>query len=597
MPPSARSNLSSIDENEKLVQSLETLDLSELPTSAKKVRSDKQRSQTTPEQGSGRALSIESEHKRQKSKTGVSRKERPTIKKSRSRQSCSSFAAQSASLDLTAQGTLISWLIERTVVRIAHHKYKESKQFPEARASINEMLRLYDEITAFPDVDMASMAACEVPPQLESWRNTLKMEYQSALAESKNSAGLDVQLHPLLRSRVHVILHVSSYTSHLKTAAQGRAVYEAEYRRGWDGLLYSCTVTDSNIAVSPGILLERMLNLPRNESRDAVETDQSLLERYRAIATLNGLLWTDAVAKFHRDRKALGASEVQKAADEADQVRETLYKLDEDAIKRAVKEHSANEPLQARADAMFVVPIDLPGLTNLATKPNELKSLVHKVALIRYSAPIAEDLSPSTTKSTLAFSKSSQGSGGVALGQDRHDSDQLNAEYHLRFPIFVAEYKKFGKTFDQAFNQARIYCVAVIIFMRELGIHDCPVFGLVTSGSKGWLIMAWNKKLDKRDQGFLLDTNVMTFDISIPVQCFHFAAILLRLAKHGHDITRQFDVGDLEARFFAVGQGQVRAWTKEAQAEEYGESNVDPQIGGLEAAGTPAEPDAEGGLD
>lgn len=53
-------------------------------------------------------------------------------------------------------------------------------------------------------------------------------------------------------------------------------------------------------------------------------------------------------------------------------------------------------------------------------------------------------------------------------------------------------------------------------------------------------------------------------DISDPLECLHFAAILLRLAQYGSNISSKLP--GLEAKFVAITNGQ--SWTKKAQLEK-----------------------------
>ena len=59
---------------------------------------------------------------------------------------------------------------------------------------------------------------------------------------------------------------------------------------------------------------------------------------------------------------------------------------------------------------------------------------------------------------------------------------------------FVAEYKKMSETEDAALNQERMYLVSTVKFLTVLGIKGFGVFGLMTSGQTGGILMAWQSE-------------------------------------------------------------------------------------------------------
>lgn len=67
----------------------------------------------------------------------------------------------------------------------------------------------------------------------------------------------------------------------------------------------------------------------------------------------------------------------------------------------------------------------------------------------------------------------------------------FDIEKDFAFPVLVVEYKKQSQSNAQAFNQCRSYIVAALKFLDLIGITECPVFGLATSGWEGWILMGW----------------------------------------------------------------------------------------------------------
>jgi len=64
----------------------------------------------------------------------------------------------------------------------------------------------------------------------------------------------------------------------------------------------------------------------------------------------------------------------------------------------------------------------------------------------------------------------------------------------LCVPFFFTEYKKDDKSVIQAFNQCKIYCISGLKFLAALGITGFPVYGLVTTGLQGTIMMAWSSQ-------------------------------------------------------------------------------------------------------
>ena len=63
----------------------------------------------------------------------------------------------------------------------------------------------------------------------------------------------------------------------------------------------------------------------------------------------------------------------------------------------------------------------------------------------------------------------------------------------LRFylPFVYVENKRATTSLHQALHHCQMYCIFGVEFLAALGIVDFPVFGVITSGTVGELIMAW----------------------------------------------------------------------------------------------------------
>ncbi|KAJ7827301.1 hypothetical protein B0H13DRAFT_1561421, partial [Mycena leptocephala] len=84
------------------------------------------------------------------------------------------------------------------------------------------------------------------------------------------------------------------------------------------------------------------------------------------------------------------------------------------------------------------------------------------------------------------------------------------------------------------------YLISVASFYAALGFVDRPFYGLVTSGDRGAILMAWKSKpkfkpesedLPGRQEIYIMERNVCMMDISNPLEAFHFATFLIRLRE------------------------------------------------------------------
>jgi hypothetical protein len=114
---------------------------------------------------------------------------------------------------------------------------------------------------------------------------------------------------------------------------------------------------------------------------------------------------------------------------------------------------------------------------------------------------------------------------------------------HLTLPHVVTEFKKQSDDEGKALNQGRVYLVSLVAFYSALRIDDHAFYCIVISGKIGTILMAW--KLSKQDvrgslssaflkltssqKTYLIQRNLLKFDLFVPLQAFHFATCLLRL--------------------------------------------------------------------
>lgn len=325
------------------------------------------------------------------------------------------------------------------------------------------------------------------------------------------------------------------------------------------------------------VLFEQILNLPRNEGFDAVKRNEPVLKNYQALAEIDLSLCRGVFLDLGINQKTSKSHENHHARFEAQEIRSTLDKMTESALAAAVQEHFVNEPLFAKADACVLFPITL-------LKPMESVSETG----VAYSAALRSDCSSENGSPPVLSKASAEQASELTCPLP----EPLPVKGENCLPILVTQYGRARRPLYQPLHQTAISCVASLKFAHILGLADIAVFGLVVTGSVGQVIMCWNDPpvkesegltdgndglefCDTRDQTYLLVRNVESFDISDPVQCFHFATILLRLAKYGHEVTEQVqrhavdNRRDLAMTFFTISQGSPMDWTMEAQSVEF----------------------------
>ncbi|KAK0475848.1 hypothetical protein IW261DRAFT_1595327 [Armillaria novae-zelandiae] len=135
----------------------------------------------------------------------------------------------------------------------------------------------------------------------------------------------------------------------------------------------------------------------------------------------------------------------------------------------------------------------------------------------------------------------------------------------LLLAVLVGEYRKYSDSgFLKALIQTKIYIEASCRHLASLGITDHPVFGLATNGCEGAVLMGWYSQA--KDVIYLMERNVRTFNISSPIQVYHFATFILRLRDYSQAVLKK---KALEALGNAAGFEQ-KSWTKQAQNDRLG---------------------------
>ncbi|KAG7439459.1 uncharacterized protein BT62DRAFT_957977 [Guyanagaster necrorhizus] len=128
----------------------------------------------------------------------------------------------------------------------------------------------------------------------------------------------------------------------------------------------------------------------------------------------------------------------------------------------------------------------------------------------------------------------------------------------LLLSVFVAEYKKPTQTYAKAVVQAKMYAEASVRYLASLGVTKQAVFALATDGVEGAVLMAWCS--NDSETVYIVERNVQTFNISSPIEVYHFVTVLLRLREYGDTKLKDAVLKALEGDEF-----QQKSWSKTAQ--------------------------------
>ena len=268
--------------------------------------------------------------------------------------------------------------------------------------------------------------------------------------------------------------------------------------------------------------LERTLRFPRNDAADATDShkvmdaQRALSEDYTSHCSI-----AQIAASYSRD--AAVRDQALAASVQAFAFRSELESFKCEYFLDTVKQHAAVEPSTDICDAILVTPVHFGGQNPGILEAKDYLKEFSLVRLPRYKPPKRadkqnQDVAPSGPSSHLspatASSSTSSHPGPLSVEQRmilknplRVSSTESISAPTLSIPEnspfdsnvillsgFVAEYKKTSETEDAALNQERMYLVSTIKFLAVLGIKGFAVFGLMTSGQTGGILMAWQSE-------------------------------------------------------------------------------------------------------
>ncbi|KAJ6580198.1 hypothetical protein B0H10DRAFT_2099203 [Mycena sp. CBHHK59/15] len=521
----------------------------------------------------------------------------PGESKSKLKVKSSSKALSSSELArLSAKGmadapSISTWMADREVFAVARLRMKEGSQEGPEKSDIeaheiNENIAKYDAMTGFrwpaswiqqntfPPVDLSLSAVKDVlVAELK------KLKEKDVTFDDLSSEALDI-----ISGRLSAILSAAVGAFTLDAKRQGISVYEAESRHDWDALLYRFYATASE-RVSAYVLLERTINYPRNPMADDMD-DEAFKSRYLGLVTDYSLHCSAAAIQattqvaahsVSRDVRVQAAEAAGRASEYLNSVEGLLEDLSN--ARARVTLRAKKDPRSGKTDALLFAAI-----------PDTFKLTKEKhVAIVTGASPdstnshiddtMVSHLEPDTQKSKVERDSLLENPFTVTQ-QDcaipdipRKFQEVPSFVGSLLLPHVAVEYKKASDTKAKALNQGRMYIVSVVAFYAALGIKNYPFYCLVTTGKVGAVLMAWRSS--KLERTYIMERNIRKFDLSSPLQAFHFATFLIRLRadqenlKNNFAQQKQIDMQTVK-RWSMTSQGEHNGWPMTSPAQSMG---------------------------
>ncbi|KAJ7270696.1 hypothetical protein B0H12DRAFT_776477 [Mycena haematopus] len=316
-------------------------------------------------------------------------------------QSGSTYAARTIrSLD-DDEGHLLTWMFDRSVQTIARIPVKNAKG--EQQNEINEKIKLYDEMCGLQGLDDPATLP-EVDGTVSSIRDVLISQLQRRsqlplrptdeeedltddeedltddeedLTDDEEDPPDDEDLPILLASHQAILL---GRLSALLSATNGAYImdhqredvpgHEAESRYHWHSLFYHfyCQASDK---ISPYVMLEHVINYPRNDLADKIDSaasidlkalkkgSQAKLFDAQVERTLNNIVLRAAAVSTAVDqdlgRDVVGLAVA--AATQANDMYQILARLEPTQFREMVNTRSNFEPTQGTCDTILFISI------------------------------------------------------------------------------------------------------------------------------------------------------------------------------------------------------------------------------------------------
>lgn len=325
-------------------------------------------------------------------------------------------------------------------------------------------------------------------------------------------------------SRISTLLKAISNAGVSQTQVDISEVTESAMRTAWDDIIKAAcsypteTLSESYLSVRFRIFLnsttnnqfskERSIMLPKNQGTDLgslfPREDQAVLLHDLLLAQYNSAAATDLPTSVYQDihnshgdaivilgsmrskPKDFGLRPDDRAYEPAEAIVDGLWCIDYNIAKPAdEQEYEGNAVAQWTSSFLKLsknIPVikktckDMPKADTQA-KTSEENHGNHRACLI---CPYVSESLP--TYPPL-----------WAMGNG-HTFPKLY------LPFIFSEYKRSPNGLQQAFYQIQMYCIFGVEFLAALGVSDTPVWGVVTGGTEGSVIMAWKSTMSDEVQ-------------------------------------------------------------------------------------------------
>ncbi|KAI0344541.1 hypothetical protein BDW22DRAFT_1354625 [Trametopsis cervina] len=467
------------------------------------------------------------------------------LSKESSRLSASAFA-QRLPGSIAEEATISSWMLSRAAVSVSAVPLPDGNRSVH-RDFVNRMNNEYDATTEFvwPASWKDKHDVPSVAEPLDVYRTEFIDHHWTISDKSWARKPLDEGLVPAIEGKLSRVFNAVQ-----SARSKGSlALNETEAQRVWNELIHD--IIDKNVsgATSSKLLLQPDIMFSSNPLLRSLSTDHW-------DSTLEGLygmlddweLQCSAVYEVSRDPdSSLSVLEEQsrQALSAATRTQEAFEELETSGrIEHVLTEQAGQEPVGGTADAALCVTVDFAPSKFQSRTGRPFQLIVHSgpSEFDHVKAEEAGNLSNAPTNEPDTTTTASLLDNRIITPPAHQHEDPTTANLNstlppprgvsssnkfLLLPALLVDYKKpWDSDGLRALNECRMHCISSVHFLSAIGIRQWPVYGFLTTGTKGCILMA-----SMSDEGMvhMFDRNVRTFELSNVLQVYSFAAFLLRL--------------------------------------------------------------------
>ncbi|KAJ7604081.1 hypothetical protein FB45DRAFT_811455 [Roridomyces roridus] len=473
--------------------------------------------------------------------------------------SSSEYAALSADgLPDKGRSDVLNWMLDRTVRRAGYHKHiapdrpMDGAWIKGAVSEINKHHAEMQELFAFRNPEQWENERPIVDTAVESFLSQLLVQVAHKYEKSDpKPPALKAEDATLIGTRLSPALFACIGASlHTLLLQQGFKVNEAESRIMCDIIVH--LFYGENFALN--VMLERSIHLCMNPTTASIDAGGFSSADFEARLKENTDLHDNEVSSAWWGRlDTITKLQATNAWHQAEYLQRTWEAMGEGGIKNHLQGHDQQEPRTGVADAILCVAVDMHESSFTPVDVRDLSFFTestHKPVAVAPWQPVPNNLEELSVPLPLASGQAPRWdvikryleNPFVAKREPVappviDNVPNMSEEEVSIFPHVLVEYKKEKQDEGAALNQGRMYLVSVITYYATvLGIQNRRFYCLVTSGKNVAVIAGW-KSAGKQDI-FIFDRNVITFDLSSPIDVYHFATILLRLREDQEDLKK-----------------------------------------------------------